>query len=389
MDTLQQLIDLIPIKHDAVSSVILAGVLIGLLVTMIVFIRADSKNQAIRIFGCLLLVELLIGVDGYLCYTGLMKYTLHLNDVTEPLSLTLGPFIYLFTKSIVYKDQLKLKWDGVHFLVPIIYFFTQTIYYFESLGIKYAAYTNAYHPDLESFDQEYSSIFLLSDSIKNHFKWYIIASLGIYLLLSFKVYFSQIKNDSALVQFKEKRHLFSLNLLFLVFVVFLLVLVVFTNFQNDLGDHYIFIFFSFINFVAAAFILSESRFFERSWVSDKYETSGLKGVQENVFGKIDEYVNKNKYYLRSDASLTDLAMQLSMPKNYVSQAVNKESGNNFNDYINTYRVEEVKRRLADEDYQHYNIESIGESVGFNAKTTFYAAFKKHTQQTPAAYLKSL
>jgi len=389
VESIKHLIEQIPIKHDLVSSVILVGVLLGLLVVAVVFTQADSKNRAIRIFGFLLLVELLIGFDGYLCYTGLIKHTLHLNDLTEPLSLLIGPLLYIFTVSIIHKTNLKSKREFIHYLPAVLYFLSQTVYYFEPLATKYNVYTNAYHPGLEKYEQVYSSIFLISGFIKDYLRWYIIVSFGVYLLLSIKVYFDQFNQGSDNVKLTEKRHIFSIFLLFLVLMVLCLIIIVFVNFQTDLGDHYIFIFFTIINFIAAGFIMSESRFFDKSWVTDKYGTSGLKVVPKGLFVNIDSYVKNDKYYLRSDISLSDLSMQLSMPKNYISQAINEKLGKNFNDYINGYRVEEAKRRMADEIYKHYNIESIGESVGFNAKTTFYAAFKKYTHQTPAAYLKSL
>lgn len=388
MDSLLQLIDQIPIRHDLASSIIFSGLLVAILIVVVVFLRADIKNQAIRIFGFLILAELLIGIDGYLCYTGLIKHALHLNDTTEPIVLLIGPLIYLFTRSIVTKDNFKIRWDILHFLLPFIYFLTQTIYYIQPLDLKYNAYAQAYHPGLPIYESSYSTLFLFSDAVKDYLRWFIVASFGVYLLLAIRLYFKKNDQESSSLNLGEKRYLFSMNLLLLIFLVLLLIVVVFMNFQTDLGDHYITIFFTLINFVAAGFIMSESRFFERSWVADKYDTSGLNSPSD-LFDKIDTYVSKEQYFLRSDTSLTGLATALSIPKNYVSQAINKEQALNFNDYINQYRIEEVKRRLSDESYKHYNIESIGESVGFNAKTTFYAAFKKHTKQTPAAYLKSL
>lgn len=388
MQEVSKLIEQIPIRHDLVSSFILAGVLIGLWIVLVVFIRSDAKNHTTRIFGFLLLVELLLVLDGYLCYTGLIKYSLHLNDLTEPLSLLLGPLIYLFIRAIVHKENFKLEWDVLHLLPAIIYFLTQAIYYAQPLALKYNAYTQAYHPSLEYIDYSYSSIFLFSDWVKDYFRWFIIVSIGVYLLLSIRIYYYQIKQATNNVKLKEKRHLFSVNLLVLAAIVFLLILIIFTNFQNDLGDHYIYIFLTVINFVAAGFIMAESRFFEKSWVSDKYDTSGLKNVSKGLFVKIENYVIGEQYFLNNDTSLRDLAEKLNSSPNYISQAINKEKGINFNEFINRYRIEEAVKRLKDENYKHYNIEGVGESVGFNAKTTFYAAFKKQIGETPASYLKS-
>jgi AraC-like DNA-binding protein len=49
-------------------------------------------------------------------------------------------------------------------------------------------------------------------------------------------------------------------------------------------------------------------------------------------------------------------------------------GMNFSDYINSLRIEEVKRRLSDDEYQNYSIEGISKDCGFNAKSTFFTVF---------------
>ena len=41
--------------------------------------------------------------------------------------------------------------------------------------------------------------------------------------------------------------------------------------------------------------------------------------------------------------------------------------------------------LEDPEYNRYTIEYVAQSVGYANKTTFYAAFKKHTGLTPSQY----
>lgn len=70
----------------------------------------------------------------------------------------------------------------------------------------------------------------------------------------------------------------------------------------------------------------------------------------------------------------------------VSQAINHESGNNFNALLNEYRIREACRRLNDRAaYGNYTIEAIAESVGFKSRTSFAALFKASTGLSPSAY----
>ena len=61
---------------------------------------------------------------------------------------------------------------------------------------------------------------------------------------------------------------------------------------------------------------------------------------------------------------------------------------NFNELINTYRIQAVKERLIDPGYSHLSILGIAFESGFNSKATFNRAFKQFTQQTPSEFLKS-
>lgn len=47
----------------------------------------------------------------------------------------------------------------------------------------------------------------------------------------------------------------------------------------------------------------------------------------------------------------------------------------------------MKVKLRDPQYHHYKIEQIAFDTGFNAKSTFQAAFKKFTGLTPSQFRK--
>ena len=55
------------------------------------------------------------------------------------------------------------------------------------------------------------------------------------------------------------------------------------------------------------------------------------------------------------------------------------------DFVNSYRVEEVQRRLVDPSSAHLTVLAIGLEAGFNSKSSFNAVFKKHTKMTPSQY----
>ena len=55
------------------------------------------------------------------------------------------------------------------------------------------------------------------------------------------------------------------------------------------------------------------------------------------------------------------------------------------DYVNQFRVEEVKKRMSDINYKHLTLLGIALDCGFNSKSSFNNIFKKITNYTPTEY----
>jgi AraC-like DNA-binding protein len=58
---------------------------------------------------------------------------------------------------------------------------------------------------------------------------------------------------------------------------------------------------------------------------------------------------------------------------------------NFYQFVNEYRVEAVKKMLANPRRKNISIEAIGFDCGFNSKSTFFSVFKSITGMTPAQF----
>ncbi len=98
--------------------------------------------------------------------------------------------------------------------------------------------------------------------------------------------------------------------------------------------------------------------------------------------KVESYVEKHKPYTNPQLSLNELATKLKMPPHVLSRVINDGFGKNFFDFINTYRIEEFKRRADDPHYKNFTLLGIAYEVGFNSKSAFNRSFKKITGQTP-------
>ena len=108
----------------------------------------------------------------------------------------------------------------------------------------------------------------------------------------------------------------------------------------------------------------------------------------NKVKELDLLMDREKIYMDSDLGLSQLAEKIDVSANHLSMLLNDYVGKNFYDYVNHYRVEEVKKRLVDPNYQKQTISSIGGDCGFNSKSAFNRIFKNMTGQTPSQYQKS-
>ena len=122
----------------------------------------------------------------------------------------------------------------------------------------------------------------------------------------------------------------------------------------------------------------------------KYQSSSLNGdIKDKHFTDLLHLLDQKKLYLDPLLNLDKLARQLSISGKQLSQLINENAGNNFNDFINKYRIEEAQNLMKNGDGQQSNILEIAYQVGFNSKSTFNTAFKKFTNSTPSEYRRGL
>ena len=85
-------------------------------------------------------------------------------------------------------------------------------------------------------------------------------------------------------------------------------------------------------------------------------------------------MENDKPYTNPNLRITDLAAMVDCTPTKLSQMFNQHLRQNFFDYVNLYRVEEFKRRVASEKYSQYTVVAISETCGFK-RSTFFATFK--------------
>lgn len=129
-----------------------------------------------------------------------------------------------------------------------------------------------------------------------------------------------------------------------------------------------------------------TEFSAQKTTKEKYKNSALSDEDIKIIeGKITRFMEKEKPYLNPDFNMEMLSEAIGVNKNYVSQVINSRFGYNYFNYVNYYRVEEVKRRIMSPENEAYTILAVAFDSGFNSKASFNSIFKKFTGITPSEY----
>jgi len=236
---------------------------------------------------------------------------------------------------------------------------------------------------------------------RNIYFWYVqlreVVSIGyslvviILVLKRLRNYQKQIKNSSTpitSVSIKWVRN--SIMVLFVLCILWIIGQVeFFYTGENVLSFHPTWILMCLLVFWLGYFMILRRDIFEVPSLKEVTKTTTLSDKTDEHFKRVLQLMEVEKLYRDPALNMDILAQKSELSNGYLSQIINQKEGKNFYDFVNTYRVEEVKQHLVDTQYDHYSILGIGLEAGFQSKSTFNAVFKKMTGMTPTQYKKKV
>ncbi|MEE6126721.1 helix-turn-helix domain-containing protein [Chryseobacterium arthrosphaerae] len=124
------------------------------------------------------------------------------------------------------------------------------------------------------------------------------------------------------------------------------------------------------------------------------DKEGVKISSENrnrstdISQKLLMFMEAERPFLDEELSLQKLSLLMEVSTHRLSEVINQDLGTNFYKFVNSYRVEEVKKKLRTPEFDKYSILGIAFESGFNSKSTFNKIFKEETGMTPSEFKKS-
>lgn len=318
----------------------------------------------------------------------------HLMGLTYTLPIILGPILFFYTKSLVNENNAISFRDFLFHAIPFIFITTFLIYdfYFLNSQEKLIYYEKETQGDTSGF------IYLAEFFINFSISLYSIVSLLLLKkhLKQIKLSFSNTKNIDL--------HWLKIVLICMVFVSFVSVLMgllsdYFNFISFEVGDNLMYITLSVIIYFLGYYGIKQKPILSfdnpnlkmetTPTQKFKYATSSLKDVEkEKLTQRLTKSMENDKPHLNENLTLKELADKLETSPNNLSQIINEKFKKNFYEFINEYRINEVKSMLADPKYSHYSMLGIAFECGFNSKSTFNSVFKQFTGKTPSEFKKS-
>ncbi|NNF35961.1 MAG: helix-turn-helix transcriptional regulator [Saprospiraceae bacterium] len=302
--------------------------------------------------------------------------------------LGLGPLIYFYVKSAINPEFRFKKKDIWHFIPALIYFvYCLIIWIYDSQQPGYDEVQNGLW--MESISIAY--VFALHGYLSN-------LSMLLYIIFTFILYY----------QFKDKVNQYYSN-------TYRVELIWLRNFL------YVFSFTFAFGLVAEYidFNITELHWTQRWWTHfvsacalvylGLYgyftDLSGLENIDdlrieipiavpvtaisEPRYATIIDQMENEQFYLDPDLTLGSLSQHMGIPAQELSSIINGSMGKNFNDFVNEYRVNEVKDKIKNGRATELSLLGVAFESGFNSKATFNRTFKKFTSMSPSEYMKSI
>jgi AraC-like DNA-binding protein len=369
-------------SFSVAEMIIYFGGLMGIILSTVSFF-ASKKSQHIKYsLSALLLVTSLTIVSGSLNFSGKTIHFIHLFRIDSPFHYLLGPVIYFYTLTLL---NPNFKYHRIH-LLHLLPFLLNSIaflpFYMTSSEIKMEYYLRFLNKGSVIMPFHYLMKTIL-------FSFYFIAQ---FFLLK-KYHFTKLiksKNSSYLIYW------------FIIYMGSQFILIAGVILDHITGlklfeDPYQFsnmmITFFHLSVVIGLLFFPELLYGTLTTeiiTKEKYSFSKLTEKEKSeILNKLYEYIKQEeKPYLNEKISLTEVSKLLEIVPQQLSQVINEKTNYNFNDFINFHRIVESKRLLTSPSFSKLTIDAIAQKAGFNSKSAFYTAFKKHTGMTPKEFIGS-
>lgn len=341
----------------------------GLLFSIFLLGQKRGKRITNRLLVAFLFILSFHMGFNFLLETGVIK---NVTDLTIGLGFFYGPLIYLYAKSLEYKDFELSYSDLLHALPWVLVWIAkfsvrQELFSFFGIIVSIQVFTylflsfrsiSRYQKVLQHTQSSYENIAL------RWLKQFIVLMVFIGLI-------DIIHNISAIkMPWLEW-------VIYLTLIISLLVLITLLVFKGLRQPEL------FMGITQE----EEAIVFENK---EKYSLSRLSDSEaDQVAQQVQDYMQVAKPYFDPQLNLQTLSEELDIAPRIISQVINSRFNQNFSEFVNDYRIKKAIQLLSDPEQTDKTVLEILYEVGFNTKSNFYTAFKQQTGESPNTFRKRI
>lgn len=368
-----------PYHFTIYNSIILAGIIQGLIFGAVVFFSKKYRDTSTLLLGLLIVVFSLNNLQYYLASTWLVRNRYLYGITWTPGQLAMGPLLYFYGLKLLYPEKPVPRKTIIALVTPF------------ALGVLAVNILKISRNYLE-----HKSVYLLLEAIMELVS--IFLALYAVVKLLFKTRRAQREAQAySFVKILPKLQWFH-NTLIAFFVLCLCWLTITVMMVLSIEPEGIWnvlwvslsVMIYWIGHIGIyKYGVMEERKKIRSHALNRSSIIDVseKGKSEHLVA-FENLLIEQKFFLDPELTLDKIADRLNLSKSHLSRLINAELKTSFPDYINQLRIKEAQYYLKHPDFSNYTLVAIGLEAGFASKTTFNNTFKKVTGMTPSEYKNS-
>lgn len=391
-----------PFYFSQHSAPLLFGFLQGVIYAFLLLIRgfrkdrlADKLLAAVLLICCCHVAQYMLGFGGW--YDSRDGYSTFMFYFKFHNFLLLGPLIYFYFRSLTNHEFQFKKQHFWHFIPWIIsfsiylgVFLGDFVYFKMMMGEVFPGHSGT-QGKLAQWNQGMISVII---------QWAGMISLIVYMALTIREFRQYKKYVFDNFSETEGIEFTWLHVVLWAFIIGIGIRWIFGFFQTFISFTYaenwnsfmviaVMIYFISIPGYSATNQLPKLSFEPQKEDEPEDDLSAINPEINEWKQKIEAFMQAEQPYLNPNLTLKNLAQSLKTNTSILSKAINSGFDQNFNDFINAYRVRAVQEKLAIPKYQQFTLTSVAYECGFNSKATFNRAFKKFSGVSPKQFLEKV
>lgn len=273
--------------------------------------------------------------------------------------LLIGPFLYLHVRSAI-QERTYSKWGWLIHVVPIVLAMIIIGYYFPYKEHRYL------------WQRRFGGYLGLT----------LYAQWFAYLIYATYLAKNSIRKVLSKSKISTSQDIWLLNIIGGIWIVFI---AYYTNgYTSYIVGALSFSFTFYISMLLWIFRKGKTSVFFQP--QEKYATKTIQNEElDSIALKLEKLFKEQKLYKNPNLKLAEVAKEMNIVPNYLSQFLNDNLNKSFSTFVNEYRVRAAEQMLEANDL--LTLEAIGNECGFKSNSTFYTAFKKSKGLTPGEFKK--